>query len=115
MGANLRCGLWYCQPPPDFTCYFKVRTGHDGCKGETLQRVGVLRIDLHVSLQSTDGHTGQWQFNLSRLNAQVVLQAAQHGGCACFSMPQDRHLCPDCGSCMYCVLGSMGVIQYQTD
>lgn len=41
--ANLRCGLWY-APKFHSTCYFK----------------------------STDGHTGNWSFNTSRLNLHVV-------------------------------------------
>ena len=50
--ANLRCGVWYV--PPELrtgTCYFK----------------------------STDGHTGNWGFSLSRLNLQVALAAAHEG------------------------------------
>lgn len=50
--ANLRCGLWY-TPDPDLTCYFK----------------------------STDGHYGNWNFSLTRLNLHVALAAASGGGC----------------------------------
>ena len=50
--ANLRCGLWYVKNP-DGTCYFK----------------------------STDGHFGNWSFNLTRLNLNVAEACAQHGGC----------------------------------
>ena len=50
--ANLRCGAWYVPPSIcDGTCYFK----------------------------STDGHTGNWGFSLSRLNLQVALAAAASG------------------------------------
>ena len=50
--ANLRCGAWYVPPRIcDGTCYFK----------------------------STDGHTGNWGFSLSRLNVQVALAAATSG------------------------------------
>lgn len=52
--ANLRNGLWY---GPDHwfasTCYFK----------------------------STDGHTGQWKFSLTRLNIHVAQIAASNDGC----------------------------------
>lgn len=44
--ANLRCGLWY-APSFHASCYFK----------------------------STDGHTGNWSFNPSRLNMHVALLA----------------------------------------
>ena len=50
--ANLRCGAWYVPPSIcDGTCCFK----------------------------STDGHTGNWGFSLSRLNLQVALAAAASG------------------------------------
>lgn len=51
--ANERCGSWYI--PPDWkkgSAYFK----------------------------STDGHTGQWDFSLRRLNLQVLDLVSQHGG-----------------------------------
>ncbi|MCJ1461838.1 hypothetical protein MMC07_000437 [Pseudocyphellaria aurata] len=50
--ANLRCGLWY-VPGSQNTCYFK----------------------------STDGHTNEWNFSLTRLNLHVAQQAAVYGGC----------------------------------
>nr|AKM76533.1 initiator tRNA phosphoribosyl transferase family protein [Erodium foetidum] len=50
--ANLRCGLWY-APKFHSGCYFK----------------------------STDGHTGNWSFNTSRLNLHVAHLAGQKGGC----------------------------------
>eukprot|EP01018_Ginkgo_biloba_P001983 Gb_29716 [translate_table: standard] len=50
--ANLRCGLWY-SSHFDATCYFK----------------------------STDGHTGNWSFNPTRLNMHVASLAAEKGGC----------------------------------
>eukprot|EP00252_Welwitschia_mirabilis_P021531 TRINITY_DN5544_c0_g1_i3.p1 TRINITY_DN5544_c0_g1~~TRINITY_DN5544_c0_g1_i3.p1 ORF type:complete len:540 (-),score=100.29 TRINITY_DN5544_c0_g1_i3:298-1917(-) len=52
MIANLRCGLWY-SSQFDGTCYFK----------------------------STDGHTGNWDLNPSRLNLHVCDIAAKKGGC----------------------------------
>lgn len=46
--ANLRCGLWYASPASFHgTCYFK----------------------------STDGHNGNWAFNVKRLNTHVALLA----------------------------------------
>ncbi|GKV06706.1 hypothetical protein SLEP1_g18560 [Rubroshorea leprosula] len=50
--ANLRCGLWYSSKFHS-SCYFK----------------------------STDGHTNNWSFNISRLNLHVALLAGQKGGC----------------------------------
>lgn len=46
--ANLRCGLWYSSKFHS-TCYFK----------------------------STDGHTNNWSFNISRLNLHVALLAGK--------------------------------------
>lgn len=51
--ANERCGSWYI--PPDHkagSAYFK----------------------------STDGHFGQWNFSLRRLNLQILDTIGQHGG-----------------------------------
>ena len=42
--ANLRCGIWYCKDQGVKTCYFK----------------------------STDGHNKQWDFNLRRLNVNLL-------------------------------------------
>ena len=42
--ANLRCGIWYCKNQCVNTCYFK----------------------------STDGHNNQWDFNLRRLNINLL-------------------------------------------
>ena len=42
--ANLRCGIWYCRDQCVNTCYFK----------------------------STDGHNKQWDFNLRRLNINLL-------------------------------------------
>lgn len=42
--ANLRCGIWYCKNQCVNTCYFK----------------------------STDGHKNQWDFNLRRLNINLL-------------------------------------------
>jgi len=42
--ANLRCGIWYCKDQCVNTCYFK----------------------------STDGHNNQWDFNLRRLNINLL-------------------------------------------
>lgn len=49
--ANLRAGSWY-MPSPDGTCYFK----------------------------STDGHQGNCNFSVTRLNWHVAELAAQRGG-----------------------------------
>ena len=50
--ANLRCGVWYVPPAIRHSaCYFK----------------------------STDGHSGCWDFSITRLNLQVALAAAEHG------------------------------------
>lgn len=52
--GNLRCGAWYTREQDmDGTCYFK----------------------------STDGHTGQWSFSLTRLNLHVAEKAVRCGGC----------------------------------
>lgn len=50
--ANLRCGVWYLERPTH-TCVFK----------------------------STDGHSGNWSFSLTRLNLAVAEDAAARGGC----------------------------------
>ncbi|KAL7662418.1 Initiator tRNA phosphoribosyl transferase [[Candida] zeylanoides] len=51
--ANERCGLWYVPTSRQAdTCYFK----------------------------STDGHAGQWQFSMRRLNIHLVALIAEHGG-----------------------------------
>ena len=52
--ANERCGSWYI--PPD------AKSGS-------------------VYFKSTDGHTGQWDFNFRRLNLQLLPIARHHGGC----------------------------------
>ncbi|GAB5590671.1 tRNA A64-2'-O-ribosylphosphate transferase [Umbelopsis nana] len=54
--ANERCGSWYIEP-------------QQGRK--------------HVSayFKSTDGHTGQWKFNLRRMNLQLIDVIADTGGC----------------------------------
>lgn len=51
--ANERCGSWYI--PPD-------------CKAGS------------AYFKSTDGHFGQWDFSLRRLNLQVLDMAGKHGG-----------------------------------
>jgi tRNA A64-2'-O-ribosylphosphate transferase len=51
--ANERCGSWYI--PPDR----KVESAY---------------------FKSTDGHTGQWQFSLRRLNVQVLDVVGKHDG-----------------------------------
>lgn len=51
--ANLRCGAWYVPPAARAgTCYFK----------------------------STDGHTGNWDFSIKRLNWHLLGPAAEKGG-----------------------------------
>lgn len=49
--ANLRNGSWYCRDPAD-ECYFK----------------------------STDGHCGEWDFSMTRLNLHVAAHCARSGG-----------------------------------
>lgn len=57
--ANERCGSWYIDPEAKAgSAYFK----------------------------STDGHTGQWDFNLRRLNLQVLPVAGQRGGSVFFRL-----------------------------
>ncbi|KAJ5145975.1 uncharacterized protein N7515_000539 [Penicillium bovifimosum] len=52
--ANERCGSWYIPPTTKAgSAYFK----------------------------STDGHSGQWDFSLRRLNLQLLSLAKEHGGC----------------------------------
>jgi tRNA A64-2'-O-ribosylphosphate transferase len=52
--ANERCGSWYIPPEHKVeSAYFK----------------------------STDGHTGQWQFSLRRLNVQVLDVVGKYDGC----------------------------------
>ncbi|RKP14011.1 tRNA A64-2'-O-ribosylphosphate transferase, partial [Piptocephalis cylindrospora] len=55
--ANQRCGNWYVDP--------KVRND---------------RVN-EAYFKSTDGHTGQWSFNLRRLNLPFARLALAHGGC----------------------------------
>ncbi|KAG2175394.1 hypothetical protein INT43_001041 [Umbelopsis isabellina] len=54
--ANERCGSWYIEPQQNRkrrSAYFK----------------------------STDGHTGQWKFNLRRMNLHLLDIIEEHGGC----------------------------------
>lgn len=51
--ANERCGSWYINP--------EVKAGS-------------------AYFKSTDGHTGQWNFSLRRLNLQILEIARDHGG-----------------------------------
>lgn len=48
MFGNLRCGAWYVNAEHSGQCHFK----------------------------STDGHQGNWDFSLKRLNLEVALKAA---------------------------------------
>lgn len=54
--ANLRCGAWYLDP------------NHPSVVHE------------RAYFKSTDGHTGQWGFNLRRANLQLVGLIAERGG-----------------------------------
>ncbi|RJE20571.1 tRNA A64-2'-O-ribosylphosphate transferase [Aspergillus sclerotialis] len=66
--ANERCGSWYINPDVKAgSAYFK----------------------------STDGHTGQWDFSLRRLNLQVLLIAREHGGCILVDSTRRGKLMPD--------------------
>ncbi|GJP63814.1 hypothetical protein CLOP_g20856 [Closterium sp. NIES-67] len=65
---NLRCGLWY-APPDDVaaTCYFK----------------------------STDGHTGNWDFSVTRMNLHVANIAARSGGAMIVDATRRGKVFPD--------------------
>ncbi|KAL1957634.1 hypothetical protein VTO42DRAFT_5611 [Malbranchea cinnamomea] len=66
--ANERCGSWYI--PPDKkggSAYFK----------------------------STDGHAGQWDFSLRRLNLQILDIVNQHGGCIIVDSTRRGKAMPD--------------------
>ncbi|CAO3671838.1 unnamed protein product [Umbelopsis vinacea] len=54
--ANERCGSWYIEPQQD-------------------------RQHVSAYFKSTDGHTGQWKFNLRRMNLQLIDVIATTGGC----------------------------------
>lgn len=53
--ANLRCGAWYTDP--------------------------AQAASEPVYFKSTDGHHGQWAFNLRRANLHLLPLIAAHGGC----------------------------------
>lgn len=57
--ANERCGSWYIDP--------RLKAGS-------------------AYFKSTDGHTGQWDFSLRRLNLQILPVAREHGGLVCLFM-----------------------------
>ncbi|KAH8702347.1 tRNA a64-2'-o-ribosylphosphate transferase [Talaromyces proteolyticus] len=66
--ANERCGSWYIDPAQKAaSAYFK----------------------------STDGHTGQWNFSLRRLNLQILSLARDHGGCIIVDSTRRGKLMPD--------------------
>lgn len=64
--ANLRCGKWY-LPHFDGECYFK----------------------------STDGHYGEWAFNMSRLNLHLFQAAASAGGAVVVDSTRKGKVFPD--------------------
>ncbi|KAJ5665562.1 uncharacterized protein N7477_008010 [Penicillium maclennaniae] len=66
--ANERCGSWYISPD--------VKTGS-------------------AYFKSTDGHTGQWDFSLRRLNLQLLPLAREHGGCVIVDSTRRGKLMPD--------------------
>ncbi|KAE8354832.1 tRNA A64-2'-O-ribosylphosphate transferase [Aspergillus coremiiformis] len=66
--ANERCGSWYIPP--------EAKTGS-------------------AYFKSTDGHTGQWDFSLRRLNLQILPIARQHGGCIIVDSTRRGKLMPD--------------------
>ncbi|KAI8388740.1 tRNA A64-2'-O-ribosylphosphate transferase [Radiomyces spectabilis] len=55
LAANERCGAWYIRP--------------------------TNRSVYSVYFKSTDGHTGQWDFNLRRNNLHLIDVIAKHEGC----------------------------------
>lgn len=66
--ANERCGSWYISPESKVgSAYFK----------------------------STDGHAGQWNFSLRRLNLQVLDTVGQHGGCIIVDSTRRGKIMPD--------------------
>ncbi|KAJ5775390.1 uncharacterized protein N7511_000401 [Penicillium nucicola] len=66
--ANERCGSWYIPPDSKVgSAYFK----------------------------STDGHTGEWDFSLRRLNLQLLPLARDHGGCVIVDSTRRGKLMPD--------------------
>ncbi|KAJ5576042.1 hypothetical protein N7535_002968 [Penicillium sp. DV-2018c] len=66
--ANERCGSWYIPPTTKAgSAYFK----------------------------STDGHSGQWDFSLRRLNIQLLPLAKEHGGCVIADSTRRGKLMPD--------------------
>eukprot|EP01128_Nolandella_sp_AFSM9_P001991 TRINITY_DN12392_c0_g1_i1.p1 TRINITY_DN12392_c0_g1~~TRINITY_DN12392_c0_g1_i1.p1 ORF type:complete len:480 (-),score=25.56 TRINITY_DN12392_c0_g1_i1:26-1465(-) len=66
LAANLRCGEWY-VPQPDHCCYFK----------------------------SADGHYGEWQFNLRRLNLELLKLTADRGGVVIVDSTRKGKVYPD--------------------
>ncbi|KAG2183923.1 hypothetical protein INT44_008934, partial [Umbelopsis vinacea] len=54
--ANERCGSWYIEPQPE-------------------------RKHVSAYFKSTDGHTGEWKFNLRRMNLHLIDAIAATGGC----------------------------------
>ncbi|KAH8550298.1 tRNA A64-2'-O-ribosylphosphate transferase [Umbelopsis sp. PMI_123] len=54
--ANERCGSWYIEPELE-------------------------RKHVSVYFKSTDGHTGQWKFNLRRMNLHLIDAISATGGC----------------------------------
>jgi hypothetical protein len=66
--ANLRCGIWYCKNQDVKTCYFK----------------------------STDGHNKKWDFNLCRLNINLLETAYAHSSIIIVdSTTNERKVYPD--------------------
>eukprot|EP00055_Hartaetosiga_balthica_P013428 m.68809 g.68809 ORF g.68809 m.68809 type:complete len:508 (+) comp8258_c3_seq1:62-1585(+) len=64
--ANLRCGAWY---HPQF--------------------------DEFVHFKSSDGHRGQWQLSLKRLNLQLIPLLIQHGACLLVDSTKKGRTLPD--------------------
>ncbi|KAI9285369.1 tRNA A64-2'-O-ribosylphosphate transferase [Umbelopsis sp. AD052] len=54
--ANERCGSWYIEPQPE-------------------------RKHVSAYFKSTDGHTGEWKFNLRRMNLHLIDAISATGGC----------------------------------
>jgi hypothetical protein len=78
--ANLRCGLWYLKDAKK-TCYFK----------------------------STDGHSGQWSFSLTRLNLNVAAAVSEAGGCIIVDATRRGKTFPACSALACLCPGSIAL------
>jgi hypothetical protein len=80
--ANLRNGEWYLPPVLwDGRVYFKVSRVNLPffCVVKALSFMSSV-LPAFFAAQSTDGHSGHWDFSRTRLNLQLAVQAARRGG-----------------------------------